>query len=187
MRLHLPVDTESSAAFARQHALFLPNAAAPSFLAELNHLLARAPWQPDPVTSDRFRFDSSPVDLAPLLPHLLDPALLEALAELTGVRGIEGFHGQLKRIQPGDAFPWHRDHRKGQRLGMSLCLSRDFDGGSFEIRWRWEEDVLFHCQPRHPGDLHLIDVADPRLVHRVTPVTRGARVMLAGWWTAGPA
>lgn len=180
--LQLPSGPTASAAFAAQHALFVPGAASPAFVGALQALVASAPWAPDPVTGDAFRFDGHPADLAPVAPALLDPALLEALHALTGVDGIRGFEGQLKRIRPGDAFPWHRDHRKGQRLGMSLCLEGDFAGGAFEIRWRWAQEPLFRCQPTAAGDLHLIDVADPRLVHRVTPVTRGARVVLAGWW-----
>ena len=144
--------------------------------------IAGVEWAPDPVTGAQFRFDSLPVE-STLTSAFLEPDLVARLEDLTGATGIRGFEARLKRIRAGDRFPWHRDHRAGQRLGLSLCLSEDFEGGAFEIRWRWAQEILYRIQPRRPGDLHLIDVADPRLVHRVTPVTRGERIVLAGWWT----
>lgn len=169
-------------AFASQHAVFVPNAAHASLIAALSSRIDSAPWQPDPVTGEQFQFDTVDIDLSDVRRALLAPEVLGSLERLTGVSGIRDFHGQIKRIQSGDRFPWHRDHRSRQKLGVSVCLSSGFDGGAFQIRWRWDREPLCTLQPRHPGDLHLIDVADDRLVHRVTPVTLGSRIALAGWW-----
>ena len=182
--IRLPIGPVPREAFASRHAVLLPDAAEPSLVTTLLSRIARSTWVPDPVTGDQFQFDTVDIDLADIRRTLLTAELLEPLEKLTGVGGIRDFHGQIKRIGPGDRFPWHRDHRSGQKLGVSLCLSTGFDGGAFEIRWRWDRAPLCTLQPRRAGDLHLIDVADERLVHRVTPVTLGERIVLAGWWVS---
>ncbi|MFT7518604.1 MAG: hypothetical protein ACI9MC_000736 [Kiritimatiellia bacterium] len=69
-------------------------------------------------------------------------------------------------------------------MGVSVDLSETaYDGGHFEQRLRWHDEPMVRIKPTRPGDAHIFDVADPRMVHRVTPVTGTApRVFLAGWF-----
>ena len=120
---------------------------------------------------------------------VLERWIAEQSAALLGHAGLPGpahFRGALKRLQAGPRyrFPWHRDHRGGRLLGMSINLSEaPCEGGVFEQRLRWETEpsVRIHSKPR---DLHLFDVSDSRRVHRVTQLTAGSRVVFAGWWRA---
>ncbi|TNE88148.1 MAG: 2OG-Fe(II) oxygenase [Deltaproteobacteria bacterium] len=149
-------------------------------LALCRERLAPASWAPDTVTGDAFAFDTCAVDLPELDAWIAMDTL--RIRERCGLPANCVFAGQVKRLVPGSRFPWHRDHRGGRLLGMSVNLSAEpAVGGVFEQRLRWESAprVTIHSGP---GDVHVFDVSDARLVHRVTPVERGARVVLAGWW-----
>ncbi|MCO4744847.1 MAG: 2OG-Fe(II) oxygenase [Proteobacteria bacterium] len=169
--------------FAETRALHLAAALPDELLQVCRQRLADALWSPDSVTGAAFAFDTAELALPELDAFLASDRL--DIRALAGLSAEHSFAGSLKRLGPGPdyRFPWHRDHRKGQRLGMTVNLSSStLSGGVFEqrLRWQLEPTVRIHSQP---GDVHIFDVADTRLVHRVTPVTAGLRVVLAGWWT----
>ena len=67
-------------------------------------------------------------------------------------------------------------------MGLSLCLE-SAEGGDFELRKKWSKQVMASVRNIQPGDIHLFDVQDPTLVHRISPVlSTGARVFFAGWF-----
>ena len=170
--------------FAHTGALLLREALPLALWEDCRDKLREACWRPDVQTGQAFAFDTCALDLPEL-----ERWIAEQSAGLLGHAGLPGpahFRGALKRLQAGPRyrFPWHRDHRGGRLLGMSINLSEaPCEGGVFEQRLRWETEpsVRIHSKPR---DLHLFDVSDSRRVHRVTQLTAGSRVVFAGWWRA---
>jgi len=141
-------------------------------------------WCTDRVTSDNFRFDV--VD-APALTTALNARVFE-LAPLVSTLldgvSLSYFEGTLKRLQEGPnyRFPWHSDKSGGRVMGVSLCFAAG-EGGDFEMRLKWSKDVHACLKNLNPGDIHLFDVADVSVVHRVTPVMGpNPRIFFAGWF-----
>lgn len=149
--------------------------------------LSRLTWVPDELTSENFQFlvpDEPVVDPV----NFADPAWLETMDRLTGMGPFRHFEGTLKMMDPAHPhrFPWHSDRSAGRRVGLSLNLSTQaFQGGVFEQRRKWERTSEVQLRPTSLGDLHLFDVHDPTLVHRITSVTgTHPRVFFAGWFYA---
>lgn len=166
--------------FADTDALHLPGWVPDELLEACRRRLAGARWVAQDETGQAFAFDTAGVDLPELAAHLAAEA--DAVKAVAGLPQDARFEGRLKRLTPGGRFPWHRDYRDGQLLGMTVNLSEEgVLGGVFEQRLRWEGEARTRIASE-PGDLILFDVADPRRVHRVTAVTHGARVVWTGWW-----
>lgn len=154
----------------------LVGALPPALYADCRAILATAAWREEPATGPSFAFDTCDLSLPPL-----DRWIREALGPQLGLG--PPYTLQWKRLRPGiGRFPWHRDHRRGGDVGLVLNLSAGpVQGGVFEQRLRWEQTpaAVIHSQPR---DVHTFDVANPRWVHRVTPVVGETdRVVYAGW------
>lgn len=167
--------------YASTGALHLRSLIPLELLAWCHERLRDAQWAPDTVTGSAFAFDTTSMSLPRLMDFLDGPANLRPLL---GLKPTARFSGRLKRlgVGPDYRFPWHRDHRHGRLVGMSVNLSEGpVEGGVFEQRLRWEKEPTV-CIHSAPGDIHLFDVSDPRWVHRVTPLVSGERVVLAGWW-----
>jgi hypothetical protein len=167
-----------------QHALFLPGLLPHAVLQPLLGAVERGVFTPDEQTGANFRFEVLQ-DLSPnLLAPLSAPAFVARIEAASGLTGLGAFRGQVKRVGSGHRFPWHQDKNRGQRLGISIDLSRQrYEGGAFEVRWKWDREVLMSIRPQAPGDAHLIDVAEARTVHRISPVVGPIpRTFLAGWY-----
>lgn len=167
--------------FAETKVLHLAQVLPAALLERCRERLGAGVWAPDSETGSDFVFDTASVDL-PELDAFLAADHLEVRA-LCGLSAEVAYEGRLKRLSAGSRFPWHRDHRHGRLVGMSVNLSATrVQGGLFEQRLRWETEAAVVIRSE-PGDVHLFDVSDPRLVHRVTAVTAGQRVVHAGWWS----
>ena len=142
-------------------------------------------WRTDTATSQNFQFDVC--DDASLT-QALNARVFElapVACALVG-RTPEYFEGTVKRLKSGPKyrFPWHSDKSGGRILGVSLCLA-EAEGGAFEIRKKWMKHPHAILAGLKPGDVHLFDVSDPTLVHRVAPITGSRpRVFFAGWFYA---
>lgn len=134
-------------------------------------------WVPDTSTGRNFIFEvpRDPTPAAAIIHEL--GWLLDLVHDIT-VGPVE-LELEAKRISTHGRFPWHQDHRAGQQLGVSLVLRAPSAGGAFEQRLKMFPGAQQRV-PARVGDLHLFDVTDPKLVHRVAPL-EGERVALAGW------
>lgn len=109
----------------------------------------------------------------------LDALFAEAAARFELQVGPATEHFQLLRYDPGDHFQaWHTDAGadKGDArlISVSVELSdpADYEGGLLEIPQAGSGARL----PRGGARMFL-----SRCIHRVTPVTRGARFALVNW------
>ncbi len=166
----------------------LPGWCPDDLLRALQAALDDADWHPDPITGGNFRFEVAALpDVETALREALQTdALRERLQQAFGTPALGEVHGQFKRLRPdGDHwFPWHQDGSRDRLVAVSVNLGPlPFEGGTFELRRKWEKAPLLRHRPEAPGDLHAFDVSDRTLVHRVTPVTgENARVFWAGWF-----
>jgi predicted 2-oxoglutarate/Fe(II)-dependent dioxygenase YbiX len=96
------------------------------------------------------------------------------------IAGVEA-NIQLTRYDSSDRgfYDWHTDFadlRPLRKISVSIQLSRDedYDGGDLEL--------LFATQPHRIERARGTFIAFPSfMLHRVTPVTRGARWSLVAW------
>ena len=101
---------------------------------------------------------------------------------------VTDFYDQLHYVcyaAPSDHFTWHRDsgddwRRPQRKLAFSLLLSdpSEYEGGAFQVN-----DGAEHTVAATEAGTFIIFPAS--MLHRVLPVTRGARRALIGW-AAGP-
>lgn len=109
------------------------------------------------------------------------------------ISGISGGHFQYSVYTEGGHYDWHNDESRNlyyvtqkketvRKLSFSLQLSDsdDYDGG--DLMFRVGESEENTKQSRERGTLV---VFDSRQSHKVSPVTRGVRHALVGWFT-GP-
>ena len=163
--------------FASARCAVVPRAVEPERCTALVAALDSGGWVPDTATGRNFIFDV-PSDPTPTTELIEDLAwLLELVRNITV--GPIGLELEAKRIRSAGRFPWHQDHRAGQQLGLRLVLRAPKAGGAFEQRLKMYPGAAQRV-PSRVGDLHLFDVTDPKLVHRVAPL-EGERVALAGW------
>jgi PKHD-type hydroxylase len=102
--------------------------------------------------------------------------------------GLTPMQYAVYRESEAGYFDWHNDYgryhgdpgQEPRKITMSLQLSNgaDYDGCDLEIRAAYPLDVA----PRERGTLVAFRA---NALHRVTPITRGARKSLV-IWAAGP-
>ena len=118
-----------------------------------------------------------------------DPALFQAVEEVTGSRSIGCFRGRVYRMLPGagHASDWHSDVSGGRMITMSVNLSTSvFEGGELQIREATSEHTIRRLRNTGAGDAVLFRI-DPALQHQVLPLTGNVhRDALAGWFLATP-
>ena len=83
-------------------------------------------------------------------------------------------------LHAGGKYDWHIDLGPGKvassrKLGFSLFLNDDYEGGEFQIKTGREN---FTPPDQKVGDLLFFPAY---LVHRVTLVTKGTRYAIVGW------
>jgi PKHD-type hydroxylase len=117
----------------------------------------------------------------------LNRALFEF--ELTG-HDLTADPPAAMRYAPGDHFDWHIDNAtlatSTRKLSYTLQLTdpADYDGGDLELALYARGlggvvgDDAYRDQIRQRGHVTIFPAFH---LHRVTPVTRGARVALVGW------
>lgn len=109
------------------------------------------------------------------------------------ISGISGGYFQYSVYKDGGHYDWHNDESRNlyyvtqkketvRKLSFSLQLSDsdDYDGG--DLMFRVNDSKENTKQSRERGTLV---VFDSRQFHKVSPVTRGVRHSLVGWFT-GP-
>jgi hypothetical protein len=113
-----------------------------------------------------------------------DPKLFEFVSRVSGEPRIRFFSGRLYRLDSGlrSGFAWHSDNIEGRRMGLSLNLGHDFEGGEFEIRLKSSERLLGTVANIKLGSALFFSIG-PGLQHRVHPVTGAkSKVSFAGWF-----
>lgn len=177
---------EYLAKYHQHHCVCLKEWMHPDEVAQYVAKIKPSGWRTDTMTSDNFLFD---VFTDPSLTQALNTrifALEPMVRDLLGGQSASHFEGTVKRLQSGPKyrFPWHSDRSGGRIMGVSLCLAAGV-GGDFEIRQKWSKFPHARLEHLEPGDVHLFDVSDPTLVHRVTPLQGPEpRIFFAGWFYA---
>ena len=103
---------------------------------------------------------------------------------------ITGFVERLQFTEydrPGTNYHWHSDTGGGmaslRKLSFSLQLTAPeaYDGGDLEFTEPINDEMRAMCRQQGTA------VIFPSYVtHRVTPITRGARISLVGWISGPP-
>ena len=113
------------------------------------------------------------------------------------IKGMESL--QLTRYRNGEFYNWHRDgfgdHLSGKQYGndpikyvrklsMTLLLNDGYEGGQFQfVSYDKTECVISKPEFNKTGSL----IVFPSFMeHRVTPVTKGTRYSLVGWFLGPP-
>ncbi len=175
--------------FARQRALYIPDALAPDLLATLMKICARASFVGNDVKHLGHRRIEHPEIAGKALSLTLTRApLLRWVERVTGCAPIGRAEGRVAQFDPGsgDALDWHDDRDdQGRRLAITIDLSADsYSGGLFELRAKATGEMLIAHHHPSPGSALIFEVS-PRLEHRVRPVESGGpRRNFAGWFLA---
>jgi 2-oxoglutarate-Fe(II)-dependent oxygenase superfamily protein len=177
-----------AAHFAARHWVRLPGVLDPDLLADVQARVARAEF----VAREHTNVSPPSVDLC-MVPNAAvallelafnDPAVLRAVAAITGCRPIARFGGFIYRLTPasGQQHHWHNDLVEGRLVAMSVNLGPGtYEGGLLELRDRASETVLDRLANTGPGDALLFRI-DAALQHRATAVTAGIKTAFAGWY-----
>jgi hypothetical protein len=110
--------------------------------------------------------------------------ILRAVETLTDHRPLTRAQLRVYRFEEGTGHrhDWHDDVGDGRRLGLSVNLSEDmFEGGNLQLRDYESLRQLADVCNTGAGDAVIFRLGHD-VQHQVLPVTRGARVALAGWF-----
>jgi hypothetical protein len=178
------MDGDTQPSFHRDRCLLIPRWMQQQRVEQIRRTLRDEVWVRDEHTSANFHFDR-------LIDETLDEqlneemmALSETVSSLLDGQFVSRFGGRLKRLRRGPdyRFPWHSDRSGGRLMGLSLCLQA-VDGGDFEVRSKGATILHHRLSGLQPGDVHLFDVQDETLVHRISRVRcDGSRIFFAGWF-----
>ena len=113
---------------------------------------------------------------------LFDCLITQSNAECFGFH-LNGFNEfQISKYEVDDHYEWHTDLRLNDRssmrkLSMTIQLSdpNDYEGGEFEFAEGSPDQSFIQ-------DKGTIILFPSFLSHRITPVTRGTRYSLVGWY-----
>lgn len=117
-----------------------------------------------------------------------DPAMLDAVAAITGCEG-RCFDGRVYRLSPteGHYDSWHSDVGEDRLVALSLNLSREpYQGGDLEIRPAAAKEATETVANHDFGSAVMFRIS-PALRHRVNAVQGTApRTVFAGWFRSTP-
>ncbi len=115
---------------------------------------------------------------------LFNDLVIQCNAECFGfnLNGLQEF--QVAKYETDDHYVWHSDMRLNKResmrkLSITVQLSdpNDYEGGDFEF----PEDIGCPARP-FIAEKGTVIIFPSFLPHRVTPVTKGTRYSLVGWY-----
>ena len=180
-----------AARFAADHVLHLPRFLDDDLLRQFDSRLPAAAFKTrieDGVEIEQTLEDESLIGL--LMMAMNDPALFRTIDQLTGCGPIGNFTGRVQRRGASDGrhhyYPWHTDASDERLVGITVNLGSDaFEGGTLQMRRMATEAILAEAKNHVRGDAFLFRIS-PSLEHHVTPVTRGSRLVLAGWFRRSP-
>jgi hypothetical protein len=178
------------AEFASHHSLVLRGFIEPALLAAIQQQLSKEPLLHKTNQGIGTELRLPPGPLSSALEFLTnDPALFDAIQQVTRCASIGCFRGRVYRMLPdaGHASDWHSDVSGGRMITMSVNLSATpFDGGELQIRETASERMVRRLRNTGAGDAVIFRI-DPALQHQVLPLTGTAsRDALAGWFLASP-
>ena len=107
---------------------------------------------------------------------------------------------QLTRYKKGGFYTWHNDgqgchmsahsyddkdpNKYVRKLSMTIILNSNYSGGDFQFcSYRHREDVVSTPETGGTGSIIVFPAA---MDHQVTPITKGIRYSLVGWFIGPP-
>jgi hypothetical protein len=180
---------EARAEFDRTHVLTLPGFLDAPLLAEVRAHVADGEFQTKVHHHSGVELCMTPNAAVWLLRFLIvSPAVLGAVAAMTGAADVRSFFGRVYRFIPGTdhRHDWHDDLGDGRLLGFSVNLGDvPFEGGALELRERDTGRVTATVRNVGAGDAVAFRIS-PRVEHRVQGVTGDTpRTAFAGWFRGG--
>jgi 2-oxoglutarate-Fe(II)-dependent oxygenase superfamily protein len=193
--VELPAGPESEhwrRQFAARHCIQIPGFLSPDLLSWLRGRLDASRFEPEvhmdtypPAMNLQLADDALQLEIRTLLN---DTRLFGAVEDIAGSGpvGCCVTHVYMLDASPDSRDSWHGDVDGNRMVAISINAGGAYEGGVLQIRERASERIVHEVANTGDGSAVLFRIRDD-LQHYVTPLVRGRRVAVAGWFQKTPA